>query len=63
MARPSRYSTDFRARAVRLVSEARTDHDTEWAAMTSVATKLGSALRWCVSGCVASKWTVGGARA
>ena len=41
MARPSRYSADFRARAMRLVAEARPDHDTEWAAITSVATKLG----------------------
>ncbi|HEU4422786.1 MAG TPA: IS3 family transposase [Pilimelia sp.] len=41
MARPSRYSADFRARAVRLVAEARAEHDTEWAAMTSVASKLG----------------------
>jgi transposase len=41
VARPSRYSADFRARAVRLVVEARPEHDTEWAAMTSVATKLG----------------------
>jgi transposase len=41
MARPSRYSADFRARAMRLVVEARPDHDTEWAAITSVATKLG----------------------
>jgi transposase len=41
MARPSRYSADFRARAMRLVVEARPDHDTEWAAITSVAHKLG----------------------
>jgi transposase len=41
MARPSKYSADFRARAVRLVAEARPDHETEWAAMTSVAAKLG----------------------
>src|SRR5215204_2003777 len=40
MARPSRYSAEFRARAMRLVAEARPDHDTEWAAITSVATKL-----------------------
>ena len=40
MARPSRYSADFRARAVRLVGEARPDHDTEWA-ITAVAAKLG----------------------
>jgi transposase len=41
MSRPSRYSADFRARAVRLVAEARPEHQTEWAAMTSVAVKLG----------------------
>jgi transposase len=41
MSRPSRYSADFRARAVRLVVEGRPEHDTEWVAMTSVATKLG----------------------
>ena len=29
----------FRARAVRLFAEARPEHDTEWAAITSVATK------------------------
>ena len=41
MSRPSRYSADFRARAVRLVAEARPEHATEWAAITSVAAKLG----------------------
>src|ERR687893_2808028 len=41
MARPSRYSADFRIRAMRLVEEARPEHDTEWAAITSVAHKLG----------------------
>jgi transposase len=41
MARPSRYSADFRARAMRLVAEARPEHETEWAAITSVANKLG----------------------
>jgi transposase-like protein len=41
MARPSRYSADFRARAMRLVAEAKPEHDTEWAAITSVAHKLG----------------------
>jgi len=41
MARPSTYSADFRARALRLVGEARTEHDSEWAAITSVAQKLG----------------------
>lgn len=41
MARPSRYSADFRARALRLVAEAKPDHETEWAAITSMAQKLG----------------------
>lgn len=41
MARPSKYSADFRARAMRLVEEARPEYDTEWAAITSVAHKLG----------------------
>ena len=42
MARPNnRYSADFRARAMRLVAEAMPEHDTEWAAITSVANKLG----------------------
>lgn len=41
MARHSRYSADFRGRAVRLVDEVRPQHDTEWAAITSVAAKLG----------------------
>ena len=50
MARPSNYSAEFRARAVRLVSEARAGYDTEWAAITSVAAKLG------VSGETVRKW-------
>jgi transposase-like protein len=41
MARPSRYSADFRARAMRLVAEPMPEHDTEWAAITSVAHNLG----------------------
>lgn len=40
MARPSRYSADFRASALRLVEEVRPEHNTEWAAITSVAHKL-----------------------
>jgi transposase len=40
MARPSSYSADFRARAMRLVAEARPEHDSEWAAITSVTQKL-----------------------
>ena len=47
MARPSRYSADFRARAMRLVAEARPEHDTEWAVIASVAPKLEGDTRTC----------------
>jgi transposase len=63
MARPSRYSADFRARAMRLVAEARPEHDTEWAAITSVAHKLGvssETLREWIDGL---RWTRGNDRA
>ncbi len=41
MARPSRYPPELRQRAVRLVMESRDQHETEFAAVRSVATKLG----------------------
>lgn len=41
MARPSRYPVELRKRAVRMVAEVRSDYDSEWAAMTAVAAKLG----------------------
>ena len=41
MARPSKYPTELRERAVRMVIESRQDYDTETAAMRSVASKLG----------------------
>ena len=41
MARPSRYPPELRERAVRLVTEVRGDHPTEYAAIWSVAAKLG----------------------
>lgn len=41
MARPSRYPTELRERAVRLVIEVRADHPSESAAIKSVASKLG----------------------
>lgn len=41
MAGISRLSTEQRARAVRLVSEARAGHPSEWAAISSVAEKIG----------------------
>ena len=39
--RSVRYPQELRERAVRLVAESRADHDSEWEAMGSVATKLG----------------------
>ena len=38
---PKRYSPEVKERAVRLVRESLADHRSEWAAMTSVASKLG----------------------
>ena len=41
MARPSKYSVEVRERAVRLVFESLGDHPSEWAAISSVAGKIG----------------------
>ena len=41
MARPSKYSPELRERAVRLVQEHAHEHPSQWAAMRSVAGKLG----------------------
>lgn len=41
MGRPSKFSPEVRSRAVRLVSEQEEAHGTEWAAIRSVAKKIG----------------------
>jgi len=41
MPRKSPYSPEVRERAVKMVIEHRDEYPSEWAAMTSVATKLG----------------------
>ncbi len=41
MARRSRFSPEVRERAVRLVKESEGEHPSEWAAICSVAAKLG----------------------
>jgi transposase len=41
MARPSKFSPEVRERAVRLVMETVGNHESEWAAISSVAGKIG----------------------
>ncbi len=47
---PKQYPRDFRERAVRLVSESVGDHETEWATIQRVASRLG------VAGETVRKW-------
>ena len=41
MSRKSRYSPEVRERAVRLVFEHQAEYDSQWAAMSSIAAKIG----------------------
>ena len=41
MSRPSPYPAELRQRAVRMVAEVRPNYDSDWAAITAVAQKLG----------------------
>ena len=41
MGRPSKYSPEFRERAVRMVHEHAAEYPSQWAAIRSIATKLG----------------------
>ena len=41
MGRRSKFAPEVRERAVRLVGETRESHESEWAAITSVASKIG----------------------
>ena len=41
MGRPSRYSPEVRERSVRLVLDQTEKHDSQWAAIQSVASKIG----------------------
>jgi transposase len=41
MAKPSRFSPEVRDRAVRMVLEQQDQHESQWAAITSIAEKIG----------------------
>ena len=41
MARPRKYSSEVRERAVRMVREHGPEHPSQWAAITSIASKFG----------------------
>ncbi len=41
MGRPSRFPTEVRERAVRMVMESRQEHDSQWAMISSIAEKIG----------------------
>ena len=41
MARPRKYSSEVRERAVRMVREHGPEHPSQWAAITSMASKFG----------------------
>ena len=41
MARPSRYSAEVRERSVRMVFEHEREHSSQWAAIVSIASKIG----------------------
>ena len=41
MTKPSRFSPEVRDRAVRMVLEHQSEHESEWAAITSIAEKIG----------------------
>jgi transposase len=52
MSRSTRYPVELRERAVRMVTEIRAEHESEWAAMSRVAQLLGvgtpeTVRKWC----------------
>ena len=45
MNKSNKYSPEVRERAVRMVQEARKDYPSQWAAVESIAPKIGCAVR------------------
>jgi transposase len=43
MSKSNRFSPEVRERAVRMVTESRADHPSQWAAIESIASKMGCA--------------------
>ena len=52
-----RYSPEVRERAVRLVFEHQHEHESQWAAIVSIAAKIGCSRRRCGSGCAGPRST------
>jgi transposase-like protein len=63
MARPSRFSPEVRERAVRMVFDHAQDHALQWAAITSIAEKIGGAAETLAIGSGRRNGTRGGAPA
>lgn len=45
MKKPIKFSPEVRERAVRMVAECRGDHPSQWAAIESIAAKIGCSLQ------------------
>ncbi|STJ46264.1 IS1203 transposase orfA [Escherichia coli] len=50
MTKNTRFSPEVRQRAIRMVLESQDEYDSQWAAICSIAPKIGCTRRLCVSG-------------